>query len=97
MHYLGKFEVSQHYGGSEEGGRYYDSGYPVWKFGIPMPDKPIFWRVYRWLNGKERKRQEQENKYGYTSVLSYRDNFYSYQQSDSFKLRPFPAERPHYE
>ena len=95
--WVSKWETGQVYGGPEEGGWWYDAGSPVWSCSIPVP----FWeegmyKLCRFLNGREHDRQERENRYGYTSVLSHRDTFYSYGDSDTFRPRPFPSEHPYY-
>jgi macrodomain Ter protein organizer (MatP/YcbG family) len=97
--YIGKYAVWQEYGGAEEGGWWYDTGMPEWKYGIPFPRfmQELGYKLCRYLNGKERERRKKEEDYEYTSVLSYKSNHYSYTFSDTFKLQPFPQERPHYE
>jgi hypothetical protein len=120
MEFLGKYEIWESKGGSEEGGWWFDEGEPQWQFGIPIFIPSFNWlvqrtwkhkklnriarwlddlqhRPYRWLNDKEHERQKAENHYGYHSVLSHRDTFYSYKASDSFKLKHFPETKPHYE
>lgn len=97
MHYVGKFEVGLAYGGPEEGGWYFDSGMPVWRFAIPVPFEGLAYRLSRWLNGREKQRQEREEQYDYTSVLAYRSTHYGYKVGDSFRLQPYPSQRPVYE
>jgi hypothetical protein len=95
MRYLQKYSCSQQYGGPEEGGWWYDEEIPLWRFGIPLPfPEEICYKICRYFNGKEKKRREEENTYGYTSVLSYRDDFYSFGFEESFK--PASFERPFY-
>jgi hypothetical protein len=96
MRYLQKYSCSQQYGGPEEGGWWYDLEIPLWKRGIPLllPEE-ICYKICRYFNGREHKRRDRENKYGYTSVLSYRDEFFSYGFEDS--LIPAIPVRPHYE
>lgn len=93
--FLMKYEDSQQYGGPEEGGWWYNLGIPQWKFGILLPI-PRSWRyaICRWLNGRMRKQNEAQE-YGYTSVLSYRSEFFSFGLEDS--LVPAHPRRPHYE
>lgn len=97
MHKLCKYKVSQSYGGSQEGGWWYDQGFPVWKISIPIPFEELAYKVARFFNRREQARRNKENKYGYTSVLSYRDTFFDYGFSDTLIPKPFPSTRPHYE
>jgi hypothetical protein len=119
MQYIGKYSESQQFGGHEEGGWWYDRGYPAWKVGIPFPSwllnlewhyaknrvirtitrflNDLPYKLARRLNAKEHERRNKENRYDYTSVLSHREDFYTYGFSDTFKLRPYPETRPHYE
>lgn len=96
MPYVTKWETCQAYGGSEEGGWWYDQRIPEWKFGIWLPEF-FAYKVCRFLNRREYKRREKENTYGYTDSLSYRDDFYTYGFSDFFRTRHEPEARPHYE
>jgi len=96
--YVCKYDVAQQYGGPEEGGWWFDSGYPVWRFCIPVPVfEELDHMLCRWFNGREHERAEKEEDYGYTSVLSHRSTHYSYHGSDTFRPMPYPTERPHYE
>jgi hypothetical protein len=97
MYYVAKYEESQQYGGSEEGSWYYDQGTPEWRVSIPVPFEELAYKLCRYFNRKEHKRRETECKYGYTSVLSYRDTFYTYTFSDTFIPQAYPQVRPHYE
>lgn len=92
--FLHKYEDSQQYGGPEEGGWWYNLAIPQWKYGIPLPlPKRLRWAICRWLNERE---QAKEKEYGYTSVLSYREEFYSYGLETGLKSE-YPLARPHYE
>jgi hypothetical protein len=98
IYWVSKWSVAQQYGGPEEGGWWYDSGVPVWRFSIPVPFvEELSYALCRFLNGREHKRAEREEEYGYTSVLSYRSDHYSYSHSDTFRPQPYPTCRPHYE
>jgi hypothetical protein len=97
LRYIHKYEDNQCYGGPEEGGWWYNHAEPQWHIGIPLISTEEFaFKVCRFLNRRENKRQEKENKYGYTSVLSYEDTFYSYGWEDCM-VSEFPALKPHYE
>lgn len=91
MLYLMKYEDSQQFGGREEGGWWYNLAVPQWERGIPLP-KFILYPLCRWLNRRE---QAKPHEYGYTSVLSYREEFFSYGAEDNFI--PATPTKPHYE
>jgi hypothetical protein len=101
--YIHKHEVSMRRGGPEEGGWYYDEGYPVEGFTpFPMPvdseyQEEFAYAYCRFLNDLEHHRRKRENRYGYSSVLSYRDTFYSYTLHEDSEPYSFPETRPHYE
>jgi hypothetical protein len=97
--YISKYDVGLAYGGSEEGGWHYDTGVPVWRYSIPVPFwEEGFYKLCRWLNGREKTRAERDERYGYTSVLAYQSTHYSYgDQPDQFRPTAYPATRPHYE
>ena len=98
MHYIHKFQVSQQYGGAEEGGWWYHTGDPVDDWCVVMvEDEEIANLVCRALNRAEKERREEEETYEYTSVLSYKSNHYEYDVSDSPVAESFPKARPHYE
>lgn len=93
MEYLMKYEDSQQYGGPEEGGWWYNLAVPQWKYGIPLPfPQKLRFALCRFLNRRE---NEKPHKYGYTSVLSYREQFFSFGTEE--KLIPAIPRRPHYE
>ena len=97
-YWVTKYEVEQQYGGPEEGGWWYDSGVPVedWE---PMPfySEEAAYAKCRELNEQEYERQEKEERYDYTSVLSYRSTHYSYNVDETPDPQPYPKTRPHYE
>lgn len=98
LYFVAKYNVAQQYGGPEEGGWWYDSGVPVedWEV-ISFKDEEEAYACARALNKKEAERRKEENQYGYTSVLSYRDDFYDYAVIEEYPPKPFPEMRPHYE
>lgn len=97
-----KRSVQQAYGGSEEGGWWYDQYDPL------SPDDPDYEAPVEWTteelayeycrvrNGQEKLRRE-GLQYQYTSVLSYRDTYYSYTVTNSPEAERTPTSRPHYE
>lgn len=91
--FLMKYEDQQVYGGPEEGGWWADMSWPQWKYGIPIP-LPLFVRewICRKLNNRE---QNKEYQYGYTSVLSHLETFYSWGLEE--QLIPSQPVKPHYE
>ncbi len=93
-----KFEVELNYGGPEEGGWHFTSGVPV---EFTSPEFVIQENAYafcRQMNRSERLRQEREEHYSFSSVLSYRSTHFEYDilPADQ-EPEPFPAHRPHYE
>lgn len=93
MRFLMRYEDSQQYGGPEEGGWWWDRSDPLWRFGIPLPlPEGIAYKLCRWLNARE---QRKPHTYGYTSVLSHREEFLSYGLEDRFV--PVAPLRPRYE
>ena len=101
MWYVHKYQVSQQYGGPEEGGWYYKHGTPV---DDDDPRKRVIFfhelsaRMHsRYMNGVEMERRKREEEYDYSSVLSDRSTFYEYRVSEDPTPAEFPAERPHYE
>lgn len=98
MHWIHKHEVSQAYGGPEEGGWWYEVGVPCgdWQ-PLPFDVKEVAVAKCRALNEAERERAEREEPYGYTSVLSYRSTHYAYSIEDTSVMVAYPEVRPHYE
>ena len=97
--WIHKYEVSQEYGGPEEGGWWYDLGTLVEDF-VPLyfEDEDAVYEKCRELNGAEGKRREDEEQYGYTSVLSHMSTFYDYTVDETaYPPKHFPETRPHYE
>jgi hypothetical protein len=97
--FIHKFQVSQQYGGPEEGGWWYDSGNPVKERCAILIDvtEDLAYAVCRAFNENEHERQKREEDYEYTSVLSYRSQHFSYDVSTSPIAEAYPKERPHYE
>lgn len=99
MYFVHKYEEALQYGGPEEGGWWFNSGYPCWRFGIPFPKalQTLAYKLARYLNDKEDERRERHEQYEFTSVLAHKSKHYCYLVEDHFKSKAFPAERPHYE
>lgn len=98
IYFVQKHEVSQAYGGSEEGGWWFDTGIPAWKYSIPVPFfEELAYKLCRFLNEREHKRADRDEDYGYTSVLSHRSTHYSYGLGDKFVAESYPSHTPHYE
>jgi hypothetical protein len=100
MFYIHKHEVSQQYGGPEEGGWWYEAGDPdnTWHTGMyRFTDEEKAYEKCRELNKRERERAEREEEYGYSSVWSYRSTHYAYRVEDTPVQLPYPSRRPHYE
>lgn len=98
MYYLHKYEVAQQYGGPEEGGWWYDAGDPVDDWCVVMvEDEEIANFVCRALNHEEITRRDEEEKYGYTDVLSPLSQHFEYDVSESPLAESFPKMSPHYE
>lgn len=98
MFYIHKHEITLNYGGPEEGGWWYESGVPVedWK-PIAFVDEEAAYEQCRQLNTAEKVRQEEEEEYDFTSVLSYRSHHYAYMVDETSEMRAYPEQRPHYE
>lgn len=97
--WIHKHEVSQQYGGPEEGGWHFTVGVPVegWKFPESFYNEEHAYEVCRALNANEYLRREEEETYGFTSVLSYRSDHYCFSVEDYEEPKVFPETRPHYE
>lgn len=97
VYWIHKHEVALQYGGPEEGGWWYDTGYPTgFSFG-PIIGEDAAYDQSRALNKLEHERQEAEEKYDYTSVLSHMSMHYQYTVEDYPEPKAFPETRPHYE
>lgn len=108
MFYIHKHEIALRYGGPEEGGWYYEEGWPAYTQYTkrtkpplmnvlgPFEDVDFTYRLVRALNAKEHKRQETED-YDYHSVLSYKSTHYTYSVAETSQIRGYPAERPYYQ
>ena len=96
-YYVHKYAVELRYGGSEEGGWWYESGFPVQSNVYKGHDEEDAYAKCRELNRFEHERAEREEDYDYTSVLSYRSNHYSYRVEESPVAGAYPEEIPYYE
>ena len=98
--YVHKHEVSQAYGGSEEGGWWFDTGEPVkateWT-PISFDDEEKAYAYARMCNDNEHERAKKEEDYEYHSVLSYKSTHYSYGVFDEPVAKAYPEVTPHYE
>lgn len=101
--YLHKYEVSQQYAGPEEGGRWYNLETPVedWEpieIHAPVDDSSFDHKAYvicrRWNHAEKTRRGGLQ--YGYTSVLSHMEEFYTYDVTTNPNPNQ-PQGRPHYE
>ena len=98
MHYIHKYQVSQEYGGPEEGGWWYNTGDPIKDWALVFVEsEDVAYEVCRALNSAEYERRDKEEDYNYTDVLSHRSEFFEYDVSDSPVAESFPKVRPHYE
>lgn len=99
MHYVHKYQVWQEFGGPEEGGWWYTMHHLETDFEPPrFGTEDEAYAECRELNFKEYERREREEEYEFTSVLSDRCTFYSYDVQDTaYAPEWIPAERPHYE
>jgi hypothetical protein len=100
MYYIHKHEVWQEYGGPEEGGWWYECGRPVdpseWE-PAPFRSEDDAYAACRVLNDAERIRRKTQEKYEYTSVLSYKSTHYAYSVQTVSEPFDYPQKRPHYE
>jgi hypothetical protein len=96
MFYVHKYEVAQQYGGPEEGGWWFNLYTPEVSNIADFDYEEDAYDLCRALNRRERRRRE-TLAYGYISVLSHREMFYSYDVTESPVAERIPAERPHYE
>lgn len=97
-YYVHKYQISQEYGGPEEGGWYYESGVPVEGWQPIMFDKEDdAFEVCRMFNQNERERARKEEDYEFTSVLAHRSTHYAYDVSELLYPEAYPKVRPHYE
>lgn len=94
--WLHKYEVEQAYGGSEEGGWWYDTGVPTGDKEGPFDDEEDAYARCRELNEIEHAESEKQP-YGYTSVLSHRSEHYAWDVSEYATAKAYPESRPHYE
>lgn len=102
MFYIHKHEIAQAYGGPEEGNWYYKEGFPV-PTNKHNPQNYVFGteeaatHYCNVLNNAEQNRRKVENKYDYTSVLSYESTFYEYSVHETPVAEHFPEHKPVYE
>lgn len=100
--WIHKYEVNQQYGGPEEGGWWFESGTPAtdWtpiRVLIDVNDDEPAYEICRALNKAEYLRQNYEEDYEFTSVLSYKSRHFTYTISEESQPEAYPKERPHYE
>lgn len=97
MYFIHKYEVSEHCGGPEEGGWWYEIGTPdpSWRT-MQFTNEETAYDMCRLFNGQENERRSGLT-YGYHSVLSHREEFYSFDISEEPTPQAYPQERPHYE
>jgi len=95
--YIHKYDVRLDYGGPEEGGWWYISGIPTGFSLGPITNEEAAYEQARVLNQLEDERQEREEEYDFTSVLSFKSNHYDYRVEDYPTPEPFPKGRPFYE
>jgi hypothetical protein len=98
-YFIHKHDVRLCYGGSEEGGWWYDAGTPVedWVPEGPFMDEEDAHTRCRELNDQEHERAKKEEEYDYSSVLSYRSTHYGYSVHETTVMTSYPEVRPHYE
>lgn len=97
LYFVHKYSEQQCYGGPEEGGWWYDAGDPVPEWTpLVFTDEEEAYAKCRELHLIEYERRDTE-KISYTSVLSYRDEFYVYDISSSSEPKSYPERIPHYE
>ncbi|HEY1249200.1 MAG TPA: hypothetical protein VGE97_09445 [Nitrososphaera sp.] len=98
MYYIHKHEVTQAYGGPEEGDWWYNAGTPDehWEV-LSYHAESTANAKCRQLNEQEHERRKKEERYDYTSVLSYHSTFYAYSVHDTEVMEHYPKARPHYE
>lgn len=95
--YVHKHEISLEYGGAEEGGWWYERGWPTgFSFG-PLTDEEAAYEQARALNELEHERRKREETYEFTSVMAKMSHHYSYTVEDFATPEAYPKERPHYE
>lgn len=97
MYYIHKYQVSQEYGGSEEGGWWYQAGTPVTSALFSTPSEHLASASCRALNELERDRAKREEDYEYTSVLAHRSQHFAYDVSEDSVAKSYPETRPYYE
>jgi len=97
--YIHRHVIRLNYGGPEEGGWHFKSGYAddEWTpalHAFETEDEAIA-ECYH-LNMCERDRQKREEDYEFTSVVAYRSTHYEYDVNSSPVPYDFPQERPYY-
>lgn len=95
LYYIHKYEISQRYGGLEEGGWWFDYEQPIEDW-VPLAvtDEDAAYDMCRLFNEQEHARRE-GLRYGYTSVLSHREEFFTFTVTES--VIPDQPRVPHYE
>ena len=94
--WLHKYEVAMAYGGSEEGGWWYDTGNPTGNKEGPFDDEEKAYERCRELNEIEHEESEKQE-YSYSSVLSHRSEHFAWDVDTEPVAEAYPKYRPHYE
>jgi hypothetical protein len=95
VYYVHKYEVAQQYGGPEEGGWWYTQGRPTEDSPVAATEsEELAYELARQLNHEE---QNRDKEYGFTSVLSYKEDHYTYTVEETREPKRYPVEKPHYE
>lgn len=102
--YVHRMYIEQRYGGPEEGDWWFDQKWPIHeRMGDFVP--PMEFRsedeaneACQLLTSWEYIRRDKEARYGYTSVVSYKDgNFYAFEVAREPVIDQIPKHKPHYE
>jgi hypothetical protein len=94
VYYVHKYEVAEQYGGPEEGGWWYTQGRPTEDSPVAVTEsEELAYELARQLNHEE---QNRDKEYDYHSVLSYKEDHYTYTVEETREPKRYPVERPHY-
>lgn len=97
VYYVHKHSISLEYGGPEEGGWWYELGFPTGLSFGPIVSEDAAYDQARALNELEHERRENEEAYDFTSALAHLSDHYSYSVEDYPVPVAYPETRPHYE
>lgn len=98
LYFVHKYQIRLEYGGPEEGGWWYEKGWPAKGWRSPsFTNEEEAYETCRRFNAGEKVRVKEEEDYEVTSVLAYRSRHYTYTVSDSPVMEEYPQSRPHYE